>query len=578
MRLFAAAAVLALLLATACSSGSCDAENPCGAGELCEKNHCEGLPDLGGSCDACPEGQACVTNQDYPEGACALACDPNSGSGCPSLSSCATLRSGSYCLRGCDADDDCPADQKCGVLAGGRACVARESPAVHADACSTTVKIQSGGVAGPATEPTGCQKPLVESAFPSSQVQHLGSHPVGENVTFTVPPGQASLSIVSQAVSALDSITFQGQPVRNSAVPLRLVAPDGGVFYDDTLPFPEDPTTVPMFYGDVTPTIGTMTFPNTHAALELVAGGGGVPSGEWQVTVNDFGFECTQMPDDCEGGSDAGVYDLTIVTRPAALPAQGTLDVAIYLVTETGLSSTTAPADSHFRRMIASLVRVYEQAGLCVGTITLHDVPDWAKARYASAIDTDNAGSCDPLHQLFTLSQPGNTLNFFFVDGMASSAGHGGRVVGYDGAIPGPSGFGGTISSGAAVSMADLGAGSCGATLDAFHCGADEVALIAAHEGAHWLGLYHTTEFDGVSFDPMVDTASCVCSLCVPPSQREMCGEGPNGAIVNTQTCGDGTVTCGGTDNLMFWQLSAYTTGALTPEQAKVMLANPAVH
>ena len=575
---FLAASVLVVLAAGCSGSGRCDRDNPCAAGEVCVRGACDVLPDLGGSCDACPQGQQCVRGQDFPQGACELACD--AGSDCPALSTCTALATWSYCLRDCDGDDDCPPSQRCERLAGNAVCVARQAPASFGQFCSGKVTLKNGGLVGPSTQPSACQKPLIASALPQEQVQHLGVHPVGEAVAFTVPPGQASLTVVSQAVSAVDSITFEGQPVHNSAVPLLLRGPDGGVLFDDSLPQPYDPTSVPMFYANLTPTIGTMTYPNTRRALDSVTAAEGVPAGSWSVTVSDYGFECLGL-DQCAGGSDAGVYDLTVVTRPDAALKQGTIDVAIYLVTESRLTAALAIQTISFHRAIAALAQIYDAAGICLGTVTVYDVPAWAKAAYASSIDVDKDGSCDPLHQLFTLSQPGNTLNFFFVDALDSTIDHGGTVVGFDGTIPGPSSFGGSVSSGAAVSIADLGAGSCGSAIDPLHCGADEVGVIAAHEGAHWLGLYHTTEGSGMDFDPLGDTPACLCPLCVPVTQEKSCGSAsPTGTttFVSAIDCLAGTVACGGADNLMFWQLSAFSKGALTPEQARVMVANPLVH
>jgi hypothetical protein len=158
---------------------------------------------------------------------------------------------------------------------------------------------------------------------------------------------------------------------------------------------------------------------------------------------------------------------------------------------------------------------------------------------------------------------------------------HGGAVVvGVDGTIPGPSGFAGTVQSGAAVNGADLQstAACAGSVLDVVRCGPDKVAYIAAHEGGHWLGLYHTTESHGEDFDPLADTAKCPCDPCAPASARRNC----NSSDPSIRTLMDGLsctagATCGGGDDLMFWLLGDESRGTISCDQSSVMRSNPAV-
>jgi hypothetical protein len=115
-------------------------------------------------------------------------------------------------------------------------------------------------------------------------------------------------------------------------------------------------------------------------------------------------------------------------------------------------------------------------------------------------------------------------------------------------------------------------------------CGADLVAYIAAHEGGHWLGLYHTSEMEGESFDTLADTPNCVCERCVSPSRQANCAvpEKPppaNPTLVRPSDCSQGTATCGGADNLMFWSVerSVRSQGHLSPQQGQLIRANPVV-
>jgi hypothetical protein len=82
-----------------------------------------------------------------------------------------------------------------------------------------------------------------------------------------------------------------------------------------------------------------------------------------------------------------------------------------------------------------------------------------------------------------------------------------------------------------------------------------------AHEAGHFLGLYHTGERDGRSFDPLLDTPEC-------PASADTNGD----KLVSGQEC-----TGKGNDNLMFWTTAPVPQRRLTADQRFVLLRNPAV-
>jgi hypothetical protein len=448
-------------------------------------------------------------------------------------------------------------------------------------------RLLAGGLDDVPDPGPACRRPVVESALPADQVNHLGSRTVGEVVRFDVRPGTRSLTIVSQRVSAVDSIQFPfgGTLVTldNSVVPTFVTQPDGRMVFDDTDAryFPADPRNLPAYYGGLSASTGAMTIPDTSSGLSAWRADGVAP-GTWSFTVNDWAYECAATPG-CLGGSSAGVYDITVVAKPGAPAAVATLDVAFHLVTPSvlgGLTSATAVSHPDVKRMVAALAVYLSGSGLCLGQVTFYDVPAWARARYAT-LDVDQTGPCSDLGQMFTLSRPGRTLDFFLVDEMVSTTNPGYFIVGMDGTIPGPSGFGGTVQSGAAVSAADMGFGTCGPTLSTTQCGDDVTAYIAAHEAGHWLGLYHTTEQTGDLFDPLADTATCRCDVCAPLASRSSCASSPGQVgtpyLMLGKDCTQ-SAQCGGGDDLMFWLIDTEAKGALTPEQGEVIRANPLAH
>jgi hypothetical protein len=168
-------------------------------------------------------------------------------------------------------------------------------------------------------------------------------------------------------------------------------------------------------------------------------------------------------------------------------------------------------------------------------------------------------------------------MNLFLVPTMLISEGDGtpGSVVGIDGTIPGPSGFSGTVQSGAAVSAEGLRDNDQCTNAISLACGSDLTAYIAAHEAGHFLGLYHTTESDGGSFDSVRDTPVCACDTCAPAASQAFCRTG--GGLVTGSDCLRSLQSCGGGRNLMFWLLGNVSTGTVSPEQGRIMRANPLV-
>ena len=445
-------------------------------------------------------------------------------------------------------------------------CVRAHPPAVN---CPPPTLI-AGGTVGPASPPASCQKSVRPTAHPAAQVQELGVHPVGQTVTFNVPANSTSLTVVSQAVRAWDTIVFEGNTYGNSVVPDKLRDPSGTVWYDDNV-FPPDLEQAYAEYAGNSPVINSFTIPSTSKAISILRDGG-VPPGSWSFLVNDYAYECTYLSG-CDGGTDAGEYDIKVLTQSGPSSSAGTLDLSIYLVETSGLDSGTALTSPSVQRYVQSTTTLFAQQGICPGRITFYDVPAWATARYATSINADRTEPCDLMPQMFTLSQSDSTLNLFWVSFISGGSG-GGTVLGIDGTIPGPSTVGGTIASGASVSIDDLTSGSCGNSLSPLTCGADEIAYITAHEAGHWLGLFHTTEAPGIFFDPLSDTPKCVCRTCL--SQTGGCASGS--ALVSTSQCNNSRPDCGGSDNLMFWLLGGQAGGKLTPDQGEVMRRNLVVH
>jgi hypothetical protein len=499
-----------------------------------------------------------------------------------------------------------------GLSCGGSSGPPYVEPAEPRASCPAPVLV-SGGL-NPAVDPgpvcVGAPRPSALPAVPTGAVHgwlDLGEHAVGEVVDVEVPAGTASLHLLQQLVSGgppgqQTRVSFDGgasyQVQPNVAVVGELNDPAGRLVYTDL-----EVISGSEFTGDLLtalgagPVAGTVAYPSTSAGLQAI-GAGGVAPGTWTVMVNDYGYECwlAAQPDpppglagiSCDAASRTSDtrYRLSALTTPAAsggdsaIRAQGALDVAFHLVdTPTPIieiGADEAPADPAVRRMVESLGWFMSGAGVCLGTVTFYDAPDWARARFAEDTSASDPVPCGNLSQLLATSRPGQgTLELFLVPLLRPSPGDPGLVIGVDGTIPGPATVNGTIASGAVVSAEDLRLGVCpapgtGQPPQPGTCGQDLVAYVAAHEAGHFLGLYHPTELDGGAFDPLGDTSRCVCSASCGLSPAACAAGIPAGRCLKSASCGGGA-------NLMFWQLSASSAGLLSPEQARIVRSSPLV-
>ena len=460
----------------------------------------------------------------------------------------------------------------------------------------------SCGSSSSPSPPGACVTAPATSAAPAAfQVVSLGRLSVGAAASFAVPAGTASITIVEQALSARADATFtDAGTLANTAVPLRITDPTGAVIFDvftqpDASADPAATTKLPLLFDSSSPGTGTVTLPNTIRALELVAAG--LAPGQWTLEVSDLAFVCSQASNCANGGgSDTGVYDVTVVLKPGDglasqfpnIPDAGRLDVTFEFAAgpdPTLPTAATAPSDPDVQRLVASLGALLQHAGITLATVQFADVPASMAARIASGLDLSDSTTCGELQQLLATAPPGRQVNVFLVPGFVDGgmAPSGTQVAGVDGTIPGPATLSPSVQSGVAVSLVDLRHGSattCRSSSFDPSCGADAVAYVTAHELGHFLGLYHVTEQTGTLFDPLQDTPTCPCQQCT--SSRSQCADAtPAPSTPHTMSQAECTAssTCSGGDNLMFWLFdSRRAIGTLTGEQAAVMRANPAVY
>jgi hypothetical protein len=491
----------------------------------------------------------------------------------------------------CTATSECQTTLVC----QSKTCTAIAPAASCSNPGNPTSSLVAGTMIDPGDPgPTACVSTVRDQMFGAASdlvVQDLHEHAVNDLVSFVVTPGTTSFSIVSQLVdgSAVDEVNLVGFGLLpNTVVPDQVKTPTGDLYYDDIkLDRPD------VVYGATSPVSGTFTAPNTTAGLEAVRSTGALPAGTWTFLANDWANECKKVGTALCAPTppNNGRYHLWSVTKNGPITSTGALDVEVYLLVDpsdgVGTTAVALAANDQVKRWVSSLAYFLASGGVCLGTVTLHDLPTWVHQRFPnSKVDITGEGPCDPLQQLFaTSAAPARGVNLFLIHELTvtdPSVPPGTTIVGIDGTIPGPSGFPGTIASGAAVGIfQQFNAGPAGAcngtgTPSIATCGTDQVAYIAAHEIGHWLGLYHTTESDGTLFDPLSDTPTCACNACASAIERTQCGQPGSNVMMDATSCVRGS--CGGGDNLMFWLLDPIVSrGKLSRDQGQVMRFNPAV-
>jgi hypothetical protein len=444
--------------------------------------------------DPLPDGAPCTDDRACAGGACLSPYDGFPGGFCT--------------VRNCDSARDCTGDAAC--LRGafnGNLCV---------PLCATSADCREGydcvavpGAGGAYCGPAWAGAALVPVCETGDDADPMTTNPFDERgpfvalrrFTFDVPPDATSFMVLPYSR-------------RHRLFLSRLVSPSGTIVdVDRYAGYSFSPYTF-QFLAPVLFPAGPQfveDFESGTWTAEVTFEGSSNERLCWVVHFDDAAFEA----------DDALLY----------------LDMNLYLVGVPSLSAASAATSENYLAMLAAFGESLRGAGLAVGDVRYFDVTGTVRDRFTIIRDYEEA------FELVRLArQPGPTpadllsVNVFFIQGFAGDMS---GTLGISAGIPGSAGLHGGPGGGLIFSSASLA-----------RSGARLVGQTLAHEVGHYLGLFHTTEFNFLGQDHLEDTPVC-------------------------PDIGRGNARCPDFTNLMYPAAANRSETVLTPGQAQILRANP---
>ena len=233
-----------------------------------------------------------------------------------------------------------------------------------------------------------------------------------------------------------------------------------------------------------------------------------------------YGYANVLVPQSPSFSAKAGTWTFKAYNNDRVKLAlrSGTLPTSATIVVQPYITGTTWAAGD-LTAALSVMSSIYSGNGITLSfnsTITISD------SQYAAVSGTFTDTTTSAL-----VSQGGiAAVNLFFIEDYSGSwSGVLGNAAGIPGSMGIANAWNGVLNS--------LSAHASGSTLDAQLLGET-----AAHEMGHQLGLFHTTEQGGTSFDILSDTAECPKSSMDNDSNGQMSAEECEGY---------------GGENVMFW-------------------------
>jgi hypothetical protein len=253
-----------------------------------------------------------------------------------------------------------------------------------------------------------------------------------------------------------------------------------------------------------------------------------------------------------DGDAEVGVD--VVVKRAQAEPSAGTLAVVPWFLEGAGLDSQGAGAAALLQDGLAAFTDIYAAAGIALELGEPRDLVGQAAEGLAVLEDDAETAALLALLAAQDSAVRDRALHVVFVARIDAGAGR--TVRGRSTGLPGPPAHPALPRRGAVI-----------AGLETLPATAGQIGELLAHEAAHFLGLRHSSEFDGLRHDPLADTPEC-------PAERASQTSSDGTPLLSAEDCAD----LDG-DNLLFYTPPQAGTpqDELSADQAFVLLHSPLV-
>lgn len=364
------------------------------------------------------------------------------------------------------------------VVAGAFACGGlldtTPNPPPANDAGTTTTPVTPPVPVTPPSPPE--PPPLLPTTQPV--VIDLGAVPTDTDVTFVVPPNALGFNIV------LDSSVPVSPPEGLGIA--RITSPSGEVVHDAFTPAGGDSPTSQSYFG----TIVAASVPQSQSKSANTP-----EAGTWKVRFASPAEGASTLHAEVRiqvsgrGGFTGGRLDLRVYVPPG-----------IYVDGKKITAASAAGDPGIISRLGSFFGAAKDHFDIDRGDVTFHEA-----AKELGAITNDAL-----LVQGFSASsRPANEQSMQLLLTNAIDFGNGDAAWGIAPGIPGGAGRFSTSISGIILAVGETPAE------------ADGLAIL--HEMGHFVGLNHTTEFEGGFADPLTDTPSCPSLSLDDPSTINKC-------------------------------------------------------